>query len=765
MLKKIITIKNIGKFKDYQYEGDVELRKLNIIYANNGRGKTTLVTILRSLKNNDPSIIEGRRTLSSSQDPYVKLLFDHGDVIYKDMGWSEEITNFKIFDETFISENVFSGNLVSPDHKRNLYRFVVGSKGVTLTKKIDDLDRRNREKAQEIRDMEGELRKHFSGDVDINDFLSLDQVEEKELEEKHQEITTLRTANFIAKKETLKEISLPIIPTDKIKTKLSASIEEVSKKAARRVKDHISHCMDEGGEHWIEKGIGFIKDDKCPFCGESILDNDLVDTYRSYFDKAYKSFKRDIHGFLENITSLFSEDELIAVQGTIAENAELVEFWNDHIETSFPEIDFQEGIQTPWQSVRNEVARLIELKVNNPLEEYDIDKNTLKVIKDYHNIINNEVEEYNRLMKMTNGKISSLKDATEEGDLDQAMAEFESLKLRETRYEPEVVVLCDQYIDLCDEKDDLETAKEEAKKELDDFSKEIMGNYGPSINQQLANCGTGFKIVELDKNYIGGSPRTDYCLQIDGSTVDLGSEDVPIDEPSFKNTLSSGDKSALAFSFFMAALKQDANVGDNIVVVDDPASSLDSQRLSYTCHQIAWLSRNCKQVIVLTHNAGLARDIWENAKFTTTPKVLWIKRVGKYSTIEQMNIKEVTRSNYSKNYFDLVAYLENGPLSDSHKRSVAKLIRPTLEGYYRVKFPLDFTIEERLGTFIEKIEQTEKGDRLFTLKRQMEELSEINHFASKYHHDQNPHADTELIDDTELSSYIRRSLEIIGQSG
>ena len=53
MIKKFVTIKNIGKFKNCNASGDVELKKLNVIYAENGRGKTTLCDILRSLKTSD----------------------------------------------------------------------------------------------------------------------------------------------------------------------------------------------------------------------------------------------------------------------------------------------------------------------------------------------------------------------------------------------------------------------------------------------------------------------------------------------------------------------------------------------------------------------------------------------------------------------------------------------------------------------------------------------------------------------------------------
>lgn len=47
MIKKIISIKSVGSFSD-NFQA-VELKKFNIIYGENGRGKSTLSFILRSL--------------------------------------------------------------------------------------------------------------------------------------------------------------------------------------------------------------------------------------------------------------------------------------------------------------------------------------------------------------------------------------------------------------------------------------------------------------------------------------------------------------------------------------------------------------------------------------------------------------------------------------------------------------------------------------------------------------------------------------------
>ena len=63
-------------------------------------------------------------------------------------------------------------------------------------------------------------------------------------------------------------------------------------------------------------------------------------------------------------------------------------------------------------------------------------------------------------------------------------------------------------------------------------------------------------------------------MVINDTAVEMGSGDTPLDEPSFRNTLSSGDKSTLALAFFLAQIKADAEKGECIVVFDDPDTRL-----------------------------------------------------------------------------------------------------------------------------------------------------------------------------------------------
>ncbi len=65
MISKVKLLKNIGKFYDFAAKGDgVDWHKNTFLFGPNAYGKTTLVNVLRSLRNNDPKLIRARKTLN-----------------------------------------------------------------------------------------------------------------------------------------------------------------------------------------------------------------------------------------------------------------------------------------------------------------------------------------------------------------------------------------------------------------------------------------------------------------------------------------------------------------------------------------------------------------------------------------------------------------------------------------------------------------------------------------------------------------------------
>ena len=72
------------------------------------------------------------------------------------------------------------------------------------------------------------------------------------------------------------------------------------------------------------------------------------------------------------------------------------------------------------------------------------------------------------------------------------------------------------------------------------------------------------------------------------------------------------------------------------------------------------------------------------------------------------------------------------------------------------------SLQIRLGDFISKIRNANDTDGLSHAKADLVEIEAINGFSKKYHHDQNPNADSETISDNELHGFVKRTLRLVG---
>jgi wobble nucleotide-excising tRNase len=143
MIKKIINIKNIGKFTNFTAVGDVTFDKVNIVYGENSTGKTTLISIIRSLKENNPDIIQKRRTQGTSEDIQVEILCEKNQANlnckFYNNNWENTLSDIEIFDVFFMNKNVYTGLEILSEHQKGLYQFVLGETGVALAKEIEEL--------------------------------------------------------------------------------------------------------------------------------------------------------------------------------------------------------------------------------------------------------------------------------------------------------------------------------------------------------------------------------------------------------------------------------------------------------------------------------------------------------------------------------------------------------------------------------------------------------------------------------------------------
>jgi len=214
-ITKVISIKNVGAFRNSSASGEVQFKKYNLIFGENGRGKTTLCAILRSLQSGNTAYISGRRTFGSTNEPEVQILISDNHRFVSG-SWNMGFADLVVFDDMYVTENVFSGHVVGTEHRRNLYLLIVGKEGVDLARRIEELDGETRAKSTEIREAKSSVDRHLPKGMTTEAFLGLE--EDAEIDEtiaaKERDLEAVKKADQIRSQPLLEALSVPQFPED-----------------------------------------------------------------------------------------------------------------------------------------------------------------------------------------------------------------------------------------------------------------------------------------------------------------------------------------------------------------------------------------------------------------------------------------------------------------------------------------------------------------------------------------------------------------------
>jgi len=693
MLKKILKIENLGKFTSFKNPpGDVEFRQTTLIYGENGQGKTTLADVLRSLTTNDPFPIQGRRIESTK--PVVEIRMETETVRYSNSIWSNTVPNIEIFDSTFVNDNLYSGHVVAHDHLKNLYHFVLGQSGVQLVEKMEKLDTTIKQKNDEIKNKALEIEAAVKWEGKVPEFISLQPINDIDvlIKKAKDDMNALEEAEKINKRAILEKLKWEEFPESQLREILRRRLEDLSTSAEGSVKAHIASCMDSNGENWLQNGMGYISENNCPFCGQDISTSTLLSAYQGFFSRAYASLKEEISQIQEGIQEYFLQTKMLGWQKTFEKNQGLIELWKDNISDLRKSRTQFDDLLADWGKTSAALLSIIEKKKSALLDEIDESEltSTIEQVKQ----IQSKIENYNQWVDNCLERIEKFKSDLAAGDLRESKKNLTRLEATKSRYQVKVQSLCDEYTSLIAEKESLETEKVAAKGSLDDFTKDtLFPAQIKAINSYLDKFGADFALAKFGTSLKGGKPSAAYGLKINNTAIPL---DADPGEPSFKSSLSDGDRNALAFAFFMVRMDNDPDLAQKIVVIDDPITSLDLNRRTCTAQEIIRLCGRAKQVVILSHDEHFLRMIWDK---THSTKALCVRRKGNGSVIEEWDITTATQSDYFKNHAEMVTYV-NG--NTDNPRSVARCIRPLLEGYLRTRFPGEFKANEWLEIFQSK---------------------------------------------------------------
>jgi wobble nucleotide-excising tRNase len=142
MIKKILEIKNVGKFKSPQFGKENwsgQFDQTNVIYANNGSGKTTLSLLFRSLLGENELLLK-KKSFGVKESPEVRMLDEaNKEIRYHKGKWNRHLENFQIFDSYFIEDNVYIITLKQNTRTQSIFEILLGEECVEIQNKINAL--------------------------------------------------------------------------------------------------------------------------------------------------------------------------------------------------------------------------------------------------------------------------------------------------------------------------------------------------------------------------------------------------------------------------------------------------------------------------------------------------------------------------------------------------------------------------------------------------------------------------------------------------
>jgi wobble nucleotide-excising tRNase len=762
MIEKFIAIKNVGKFANYSASGDTTLRKLTLIYGENGGGKTTLTNVLRCLQADDSTLLIPRKTLGGTGTMGATLLISGIPSKLQTTGWTIKFSNLTIYDATFVAENVHSGEEVEHEHRKNLHRLAIGEAGVKLAEEIESIDAESRKLSGELRDLESEIRM-LTFVSDVERFAALQPLADpaavsaatNRIQVLKTELQRVSEIDSIKQKASPAEFTIPQLPIADTEMLLGRTLENVSRNAEKKVRDHIAANLSQGGEEWLSDGYHLHhKSDGCPFCAQSLASSPVFEAYKTFFSEAYALLKTDISAQENMLDSVQTFDPSSNLELNVAR----ADSWAKLLKLDLPKLDAA-TVGKAHAEALSVLKAALQRKADDPLKVVKLTA-TEKASIAVFNSATATLESYNAAVRACVQAITDFKAKLEKTDAATLRTELSQKELAVKRSEPAVDILCKKYTPKVAAKAALQKRKDKAKEALRANTKKVIEQFQSGINTYLKQFGAGFEIIKVKEEYPAGQLCLDYQLKINNVPVAVSSPKGNPNSPCFKTCLSSGDKSALAFAFFLARLDADTHLADKVVIFDDPMTSLDAKRETRTCQNIVRLASMAKQVIVLSHEAYFLREIWESMAACQT-KTLQVVRQGlDDSGIAEWNIEAETSGDYYRNYYTLEDYLQGKFMGDL--RDVARCIRPIIEANLRLRFPGSFPRNMWLGNFLETIRTATPPSPLVKLLPFLNDLVDINDFAKHFHHDQNPGgASTHPVSDGELKPFVEATVQVI----
>jgi len=714
-IKKITYIKNIWSFKDFKWDDEIVSDfhdKWNIFYGINWSWKTTLSELIRSI-----SLWEYTDDIKSKNERNLwkfKITHDWWE-FNETVFWKNE--NIKVFDKRFVEENVFLTWWAKPI-------MLIAEKSWEIDLKIKQIDKSIEMFRNKIKKIENKINKKeiklnqekteiwriISEKINDKTFnkTKVEQCLNKPNFEKHnysaEEIQKFKSILFEEKKEMLS--SIPLIDKNKYGN-IYENFSKILKKTI--VPDELS--FDENVESWIHEWLEIHKNkDKCEFCG-NVIDKNRFNLLLKHFDEEYKKILIEIDSLIE----LINKNKL---------EVDLFDSWKLYKEFNQEYLGLKEIYKTEAESINNRLlsmTQFLENKRKSIWESVDpamdnCDFNQLiKTIGDINNLVKNhndrslsfqtaQNEAKNKIIK---NYCSTLYD--ENIYLNKKKNIYNLIKKKKNYKINKLINLKSSlYSQIKPEK--------KAEWEINDKIHAIMWNDHISL-QYTENW---YKIIRKD-TWKAFKPSEWECTII-------------------------------WFAYFLIKLKE---TDTDIVVFDDPMSSLDEDNLYRIFSIISVMKDEGKQIFISTHHYQFLRLFLDEESITRNSANYY--RIDKEKWNSYIKNMEESLKNYKSEYHFIFKTLYNF-WQDSESWNIRTDI--DIEDCYnyanmsRKLLEIFTSIYSRNSNFKWKFISTFKGENFDNFDKEL-----IYKFVNNYSHNNS----IDSIKPQDMSIYINTLPNIIKQ--
>lgn len=620
MIKKVSKIKDHVIFRDFNWKADLpEFKSKNVIYGWNGTGKTTLSNLFRAL--------EQKRNISEGE---VEFIIEGQKVTGNNIEAEADLPNVKVFNKNFIEDTVFSeSGDIAPIYyvaegskekrkKINILEKEVGENIEVIAKKVDAIKRTKKEIStlliQNANDVIKPLLRSAGTSNPYNNYnksnfestliglkrLDLDEVKKKILSEDQLDV-------LIEKKDTkakafISDFELPFFDLHK-------HHENVNKILNDTVVSNTIKELENDRElsSWLRAGLKIHQEresDQCLFCEKS-LDESRKTTLEDHFNQAYNDFLKELNNKIEELTSISEKIK----RKSFPQRSDFYE----HLHGKFEQVRF--AYEKEKKRFSNYLKRLIETleeKSGKPFKSMKLPVSLIESDKELTKSVEKLIKEHNHITENLDSENKEARKKIEESIAAKNLEKYSNSKKKEEELKEEVGMLSD--------------LNKELKSQIDQLNSEISEHRKPAseLNADL-------------ESYLGRKELTFEPFE-SGYRIKRGEEDA--------ENLSEGERTAIAFLYFLKSINDDKfKSKERIVVIDDPISSLDSNSIFHAFGYMKDRTEEIDQLFIFTHNHAFFRQVknWFNHLKGQRKKDI-TKRPASFYMIENRVIDESHRS-------------------------------------------------------------------------------------------------------------------------